>query len=194
MLGALLSTFAIIFIAELPDKTALASLALATRYRARSVVAGAWLAFVVQTAISILAASILRLLPSQPVHIAAGAGFLVFAVLALRRNEAEELAEEASEVEKRRRRGLPAWVTCFLVVFAAELGDLTQLATAALAVRYDNPLIVATGAIAALWTVTVIAVVAGSQLARFISDKLLNRVSAALFFVVGVAVIVTAVV
>ena len=45
--------FGIIFIAELPDKTALASLVLATRYRARDVIIGAWLAFLVQTAVAV---------------------------------------------------------------------------------------------------------------------------------------------
>jgi putative Ca2+/H+ antiporter (TMEM165/GDT1 family) len=47
-----LSTFGVVFVAELPDKTALASLILATRYPARQVVVGAWLAFVVQTAVA----------------------------------------------------------------------------------------------------------------------------------------------
>jgi len=47
-----LSTFGVVFVAELPDKTALASLILATRYPARQVVVGAWLAFLVQTAVA----------------------------------------------------------------------------------------------------------------------------------------------
>jgi putative Ca2+/H+ antiporter (TMEM165/GDT1 family) len=46
------STFGVVFVAELPDKTALASLILATRYPARQVVVGAWLAFLVQTAVA----------------------------------------------------------------------------------------------------------------------------------------------
>src|SRR5713226_2297590 len=90
--------FGIIFIAELPDKTALASLVLATRYRARDVIIGAWLAFLVQTAVAVAAGSLLQLLPTQPVHLGAGVGFLVFAVLALRRREGAMLAEEKATV------------------------------------------------------------------------------------------------
>jgi putative Ca2+/H+ antiporter (TMEM165/GDT1 family) len=194
MIAALFSTFGIIFLAELPDKTALAALALATRYRARSVIAGAWLAFLLQTAIALAAASVLRLLPAKPVHVLAGAGFLVFAALALRRDEEATEHDEKEQVEKVRARRLPAWVSCFLVVFAAEFGDLTQLATAALVVQTGRPLIVAIGAVAALWCVTLIAVAVGSQLARLVSDELLSRLSAALFAVVGVIVIVTALV
>ena len=47
-LATMLSTFGMIFVAELPDKTALAALILASKYRARSVVLGAWLAFLVR--------------------------------------------------------------------------------------------------------------------------------------------------
>jgi putative Ca2+/H+ antiporter (TMEM165/GDT1 family) len=54
-----LSTFGVVFVAELPDKTALASLILATRYPARQVVVGAWLAFLVQTAVAVTAGSVL---------------------------------------------------------------------------------------------------------------------------------------
>jgi putative Ca2+/H+ antiporter (TMEM165/GDT1 family) len=191
-LSLIASTFGVIFLAELPDKTALASLVLATRYRAREVIAGAWLAFVVQTAIAVAAGSLFHLLPARPVHIAAGVGFLVFAVLAFRREEEEELASEQIEVGSEAKRRLPGWLTSFLVVFAAEWGDLTQLATAAIVARTGQPLSVAAGAIAALWAVTVIAAAAGSQVTRLLSPVLLTRVSGALFAVIGVVVIVAA--
>jgi Ca2+/H+ antiporter, TMEM165/GDT1 family len=191
-LALVLSTFGIIFVAELPDKTALASLVLATRYRVIDVIEGAWLAFLVQTVISIAAGGLLHALPAKPVHVAAGLAFLLFAVLALRRKESEELAEEAEAVEQRRARRRAPWLTCFLVVFAAEWGDLTQLATATLAARSGQPLAVALGAVPALWAVTVLAATVGAQASRFLSAELLNRTSAALFLVVGVFMVVTA--
>ena len=73
----MLSTFAVVFIAELPDKTALAALLLSTKYRARDVILGAGLAFVVQTIVAVAAGSVLTLLPVKPIQIAAGLGFLV---------------------------------------------------------------------------------------------------------------------
>src|SRR5712692_1025127 len=100
----LISTCGIIFVAELPDKTALAALLLATRFRVGDVVAGAWLAFLVQTVVAVAAGSVLHLLPSKPVHVAAGLGFLVFAVLALRRDERQELTSEAAEEAAEERR------------------------------------------------------------------------------------------
>ena len=187
-----LYVFGIIFVAELPDKTALASLVLATRYKARYVIAGAWLAFLAQTLVAVVAGSLLQLLPAKPVHIAAGVGFLVFAVLAFRRKEEELLEQEEEAVEEEQRRKVPPWLASFLIVFAAEWGDLTQLATAALVARTGETLSVAVGATAALWTVTIIAAITGSQMMRFLNPKLINTASGVLFAVVGAVVIGTA--
>ena len=191
MLQLVLSTFGVIFVAELPDKTALASLVLASRYPARHVIAGAWLAFLVQTAVAVAAGSLLTMLPERPVRIAAGVGFLVFAVLAIRRKEEAEVADEVREVKQEVRRGHFPWLASFLVVFAAEWGDLTQLATAALVAHTGQPIPVAIGAVAALWTVTVLAVVAGSHLGRLFAPVLLNRASAVVFTGIGGFIIVS---
>jgi Ca2+/H+ antiporter, TMEM165/GDT1 family len=180
-----LSTFGVVFVAELPDKTALASLILATRYPARQVVVGAWLAFLVQTAVAVAAGSVLQLLPTEPVRVAAGLSFLVFAVLALRRKQADR------EPPRVRARTKP-WIASFLVVFVAEWGDLTQLASAALVAMTGQPLSVAIGAIAALWLVTVLAAVAGARLGRMLAPTLLNRASAALLAAVGMFVLASA--
>src|SRR3954468_23804168 len=110
MLPIILSTFAVIFLAELPDKTALATLVLATRYSVRQVVLGAWLAFLVQTLVAIAAGSIFQLLPGQLVRAAAGVGFLVFAIVAIRKDEQELIEEEEEEVEAAGRRHWAPWM------------------------------------------------------------------------------------
>ena len=194
MFQVILSTFGIIFFAELPDKTALASLVLATRYPARQVIIGAWLAFLVQTIVAVLAGSLLHLFPAQPIRIASGLGFLAFAILALRRREEEDLKEEAREVVHTAGRRWAPWITSFLVVFAAEWGDLTQLATAALVAQATDPLPIAVGALAALWSVTILAVVAGAQVGRLVTQGVLQGFSAALFAVAGILVIGSALV
>jgi len=185
------STFGLIFIAELPDKTALASLVLATQYPMRQVIFGAWLAFLVQTLVAVAAGSLLQLLPSQPVRLASGVGFLIFAVIAARR----DLEEEEQEEEQRAvaiAQGRPPWMACFLVVFAAEWGDITQLATAALVAQTGQPVPVALGAVLALWSVTLLAAVAGAPLGRYLPPRLVKWASVVLFAAVGSVVIVSA--
>ena len=68
--------------------------------------------------------------------------------------------------------------TAFAVIFAAEWGDLTQLLTANLAAHYRAPLLVATGAILALWTVSAIAVTGGRWLGSVI-DAVAIRIGTA---------------
>ena len=80
----------------------------------------------------------------------------------------------------------------FLVIFVAEWGDLTQLATAALVAMTGQAISVAIGAITALWLVTVLAAVAGARLAGVLAPTVIRRVSTALFASVGVFVLASA--
>ncbi len=197
MLSTILSTFGIIFLVELPDKTALAALTLATRYRSRDVIVGTFLAFLVQTVIAVLAGSLLTFLPNKPIHIAAGLGFLVFAILALRHNDDDETEKVKAEGFKLSRvnivRKLP-WLASFIIVFLAEWGDLSQLATATLVARTGQPLAVGIGSLAGEWTVALLAVVLGLQVMRFINPFALKILSAILFAAVGIFMLVTALV
>ncbi len=77
----LLSVFGVIFVAELPDKTALAALVLATHYEPLPVFLGAGLALTVQSVVAVAAGGLLSTLPTRTVHVGAGVLFLVCAVL-----------------------------------------------------------------------------------------------------------------
>ena len=192
-LSLMISTFCIVFVAELPDKTALAALILSTKYRARDVIIGAWLAFLVQTIVAVVAGGFLTLLPAEPIRIASGLGFLAFAALALKRNEKADEKEEAATVEQADLTR-PVWLISFLVIFAAEWGDLTQLATAAIVARNGQPLSVGIGAVLALWAVTVVAAYSGSRLGKALKPRLLNMISAALFAAIGLFIVYKALV
>jgi putative Ca2+/H+ antiporter (TMEM165/GDT1 family) len=181
------SVFGIVFIAELPDKTALASLVLATRHRALPVFLGAAVALAVQSLVAVLAGHLLSLLPARPVHIGAGLLFLVTAVLMWRKNEEDGGSEDKDSA------AMGFWRTAWLVfgvIFIAEWGDLTQLATAALAARYAAPIAVFVGATLALWAVVTIAVVVGNRAGKLMSPHITQRIAAGVFAVVGVAFVV----
>src|SRR3979411_3303814 len=135
-LGLGFTVFTVIFLLELPDKTALAALLLATRHRPLPVFFGAAAAFVVQSAVAVLAGSLFSLLPREPIRIGAGLLFLVMAALLVRRNLRKDEADEERSVEQEEARHHRPFMTAFSVVFVAEWGDLTQLATAALAAAH----------------------------------------------------------
>jgi Ca2+/H+ antiporter, TMEM165/GDT1 family len=184
-LGLVLSVYGVVFVAELPDKTALAALVLASRNAALPVFLGTAAALTVQSAVAVAAGQLISLLPAHVVHLVAGAVFLVSAVVMWRRKADDE---PDATVEK---PGFwrTAWLV-FMVVFIAEWGDLTQIATAALAARYAAPLAVFIGATVALWSVSAIAVFVGHRAGKLLSPAVMQKVAAGLFAAVGVALLV----
>src|SRR5262245_53366900 len=78
------TAFAVIFPAELPDKTALASLILGSRHRPSWVFAGVAAAFAVHVGLAIAAGSLLGLLPHRPLEIIVAVLFALGAIVLLR--------------------------------------------------------------------------------------------------------------
>ncbi|MER7204907.1 hypothetical protein CG723_04765 [Streptomyces sp. CB01635] len=174
--------FGIVFLAELPDKTALAGLVLGTRYRASYVFAGVAAAFAVHVALAVAAGSVLTLLPQQLVHALTGVLFLGgAAVLLMKKDEEEE--------EVRRPKDQSFWKVSgagFMLILVAEFGDLTQIMTANLAARYDDPLSVGLGAVLALWAVGGLGIVGGKALMKRVPLALITKIAAVLMLGMGV--------
>ncbi len=182
-LAVVATTFALIFPVELPDKTFVASLVLATRYRALLVWIGVSLAFLVQTAVAVTAGGLLSLLPKPVVIGASAVLFLVGAVVLWRgakNADAEEVAAEEEFAGKAagEAHGVKVVATSFGVLFLAEWGDLSQLLTAGLAARYQDPLSVFVGSWVALVLVAGLAAVIGRTLLRYVRLATIRRVGA----------------
>jgi putative Ca2+/H+ antiporter (TMEM165/GDT1 family) len=180
-LAVIATVFVLIFLAELPDKTALASLVLGTRYRPLYVFAGTAAAFVVHVCLAIAAGSLLLLLPHRVLEAVVGALFLLGAVLMLRGRHENEEGEEDEHLEIAEGKSPTFWrvaATGFLVILVAEFGDLTQIVTANLAARYHNPVSVGIGAVLGLWAVAALAIVGGRSLLKLPPLTLITRISA----------------
>jgi putative Ca2+/H+ antiporter (TMEM165/GDT1 family) len=186
VISVVLAAFVLILPVELPDKTLFATLVLATRFPALPVFLGVGLAFGLQVVIAVTAGSLLSLLPGALVSAVVAVLFLVGAVLLWR--EARKGAEdtEATTQVREQTSFLRATAVSFGVLFAAEWGDLSQLATAGLAARYAEPLSVFVGAWAALLVISGLAAVLGRKLADRLPVALLHRVAAGLFLVFAV--------
>ena len=187
--GLFLSVFGSIFLAELPDKTALASLVLATRYKPFPVWVGAALAFLIQTTVAVAVGGLFSLLPEWVTHRGAGLLFLVFAVLMWRRNEEDEEQGAEDDVNKAVPFHKGVWAS-FLAIFVAEWGDLTQLATATLAAKYNDPLTIFVASVLALWSVAALAIVVGNRAGKFLDPNLTKRIAAVIFGLLGIALLV----
>lgn len=174
--------FGVIFLAELPDKTALAGLVLGTRYRASYVFAGVAAAFLLHVVLAVAAGSALTLLPQRLVHALTGVLFLGgAATLLLKKHEDDEEIRPPADQSFWKVAG-----TGFMLILVAEFGDLTQIMTANLAARYDDPVSVAVGAVLGLWAVAGLGIVGGKALMRRVPLKLITRIAALLMLALGV--------
>jgi putative Ca2+/H+ antiporter (TMEM165/GDT1 family) len=142
------TVFGVVFLVELPDKTALATVVMASRMSAISVFVGVAVAFAVQSLVAVVAGSLLGFFSPRLIHAVAGLVFLVVAgVLFWQTRRQSEPAETPPTTESKWHHS-PV-VTAFVVVFASEWGDLSQLATAALQAQYQQPILVFGAAIPA---------------------------------------------
>jgi putative Ca2+/H+ antiporter (TMEM165/GDT1 family) len=174
-------TFAAIFLVELPDKTFIATLVLSTKFRPLLVWIGVGLAFAVQTGVAVALGKVASFLPEDLIHAVSGLVFLVGGIILIRegRKADEEEAEQESEYAARAgdpKQGLKAVAASFLVLFAAEWGDLSQLLTLSLVAKYDDPVSVFIGALSALLAVSGLAVLLGRWLLNHIKLRTLHYV------------------
>lgn len=174
-LAIVATTFALIFPAELPDKTFIATLVLATRFKHLWVWLGVIAAFAVQVLIAVAAGGLLALAPQRLVLTITLILFVIGAVVMIRgglNSRADEMATSEAEVAEVSERAdadsattpLRIFALSFAVLFLAEWGDLSQLLTAGLAARTGEPASVFIGSWVALAAVSGIAVLAGTWL------------------------------
>lgn len=173
--------FVLIALVELPDKTFVATLVLSTRFRPLLVWTGVTLAFVVQTLIAVTLGGLIGRLPRTPVEIVAGALFLIGGVILLRSASGADAEEREAEEEfsDKGSTGLKGWhvvAMSFGVLFVAEWGDLTQILTASLVLRYHQPVSVFVGALLALSTVSALGAVLGRALLTRMRLSTIRRV------------------
>jgi len=186
VLSVVAAAFILVLPVELPDKTLFATLVLATRFKPLPVFVGVGSAFAVQVLIAVTAGSLLSLLPQALVTGIVTVLFLVGAILLWR--SAAGAAEDDAEIGDAPEHPsfLRTAALSFGVLFAAEWGDLSQLATAGMAARTEDPVSVFIGSWAALLTVSALAVFLGKKLADRLPLALIRRVAAGLFLVFAV--------
>ena len=186
------TAFLLILPVELPDKTFIATLVLATRYRPLPVWTGVCAAFLVQTVVAVTLGGLISRLPRTPVEIFAGIMFLVGGLILIRGASRADTAEAETEheFEAKARAGIHGWQvvgTSFLVLFVAEWGDLSQLLTAGLVVKYGDPLSVGIGAFLALATVSALGAVLGRTLLGWVKLATIRRIGGGICLLLAVA-------
>jgi putative Ca2+/H+ antiporter (TMEM165/GDT1 family) len=179
---ALWSSFVVVTLAEMGDKTQLLALTLASRYRRPwTVMLGILIATVVNHALaSSIGVQAADMLPSRRLGWILGLGFIAFGIWALVPDRPRTTVAQ---------RGWGPLLTTAAVFFVAEMGDKTQLATLALGARFDSTAMVTAGTTLGMLVADGLAVLAGDRLTAIMPMRLIRWIAAALFFAFGTAAI-----
>lgn len=178
-MGVYLASVIFIVLAEMGDKTQLLAMAFASRYRWQTVLWAIFAATLVNHFLAVVAGSYLtRFIPMQYVQIGASASFILFGLWTIR--------GDSLEGEDRRFNFSPFW-TVAVAFFFAEMGDKTQLATVALATKYNNDIIVVwLGTTTAMMIADAIGIIIGIVLGKKIPERFVKWFAAITFMLFGV--------
>jgi putative Ca2+/H+ antiporter (TMEM165/GDT1 family) len=181
---AFLVSTGVVALAEMGDKTQLLALMLAARYRSHlPIVLGIAAATLANHALAaVFGAWIASLAGAEAMRWILAVSFLAMGAWVLVPDKAGDLEEE------KRRFGV--FGTTLIAFFLVEIGDKTQIATVALAARYADTAVVVAGTTVGMLIANVPAVYLGNALLRRVPLRLLQRIAAAMFAVLGVLVLV----
>jgi Ca2+/H+ antiporter, TMEM165/GDT1 family len=174
---AYLASVIFVVLAEMGDKTQLLAMAFATRYRWQTVMWGVFVATLANHFLAVLLGRYLTMImPLQYMQVAASASFILFGLWTLRGDKLDN--------EDRRFSYSPFW-TVAIAFFIAEMGDKTQLATVALATKYNSIIHVWFGTTTGMIIADAIGIICGIVLCKNIPERLIKWFAALIFILFG---------
>lgn len=184
MLETLVTSFAVVALAEIGDKTMLLAIVLAARFRKPlPIVAGILAATLANHLVAAFAGSEAAAWLDGPVfRYAVAAGFIVMGLWTL-------VPDKLDNDEQPQASARGPFLTTLIAFFVVEIGDKTQVATIALGARFHDAVLVAIGTTLGMLAVNVPSVFLGERLVRKIPLKWIRYAAAALFVVLGVAML-----
>ena len=184
--GGFLGIVGIMFLLELPDKTMIATVVMASKARPLSVAIGAASAFVVQMALACAAGGLLTLLPNRIKELIIAVLFLAGAAyLLLAKGEKVQEEGEREAAPEHRASFARESLTAFGVIFIGEFGDLTQIQAANLVAKTHQPVLVFAASSIGLIAVTFLASYGGNLILRKVPLVLVRRFGGAVFAGLG---------
>jgi len=186
-MAAFFLSLAVIFVAELGDKSQLMALAFATRYRPLPVLVGITIATALVHLVSVLVGAVLgAALPTHAINIVAAVSFVGFGLWTLRGDELTD--DDHARAARPAKNVVLAVGTVF---FLAELGDKTMLATITLATR-EGAVGTWLGSTVGMVAADAIAIVVGRALGARLPERAIRIGAAVLFFAFAVVLLVEA--
>ena len=182
---AFLVATGVVALAEIGDKTQLLALVLAAKYRKPvPIILGILVATLVNHALAGAAGAwISAWVGPDAMRWILGLSFIAMAAWTLVPDKYDDDQEQAAAP----RFGV--FGTTLVAFFLLEMGDKTQIATVALAARYDSLIGVVAGTTLGMMLANVPAVLLGEVAAKKLPMHIVHRIAAAIFLVLGVSVL-----
>ncbi|MEI7671602.1 MAG: TMEM165/GDT1 family protein [Deltaproteobacteria bacterium] len=174
---AFLVSMSFVVLAEMGDKTQLLAMAFATRYKATTVLWAVFWATLFNHLLAVVAGSYLtNFIPIRYIQVAAAVSFILFGLWTIRGDELND--------EDKRFSFTPFW-TVAIAFFIAEMGDKTQLATVALAAKYQSIIPVWMGTTTGMVIADAIGIVIGIVIGKKIPERVVKWFAAIIFILFG---------
>jgi putative Ca2+/H+ antiporter (TMEM165/GDT1 family) len=175
---AFVTSLLFVVLAEMGDKTQLLAMAFASRYRWQTVMFAVFVATLLNHLFAVALGSFLtNIVPLQYIQIAAAASFIFFGLWTLRGDELND--------EDKRFKYSPFW-TVAIAFFIAEMGDKTQLATVALATRFDSIIQIWLGTTCGMMIADALGIIVGIVLGKKIPERIVKWFAALVFIIFGI--------
>ena len=172
------ASFVFVVLAEMGDKTQLLAMAFATRFPAKTVLTGVFVATLLNHLLAVVLGSWLtNIIPFDGIQIAASASFIFFGLWTLRGDKLEG--------EDKKYKFSPFW-TVAVAFFFAEMGDKTQLATVALAAKYHSIIPIWMGTTAGMMVADAFGIIVGVVLGKKIPERFVKWFAAMIFILFGI--------
>ena len=176
-MAAFWASLIFVVLAEMGDKTQLLAMAFATRYRISVVLLGVFIATALNHALAVAVGNYLTVfVPLQYIQVAAAVSFIFFGLWTIRGDQLEG--------EDKRFSFSPFW-TVAIAFFIAEMGDKTQLATVALAAKYQSPVVVWAGTNIGMLIADAFGIIVGIVLHKHIPERMIKWGAALVFIGFG---------
>lgn len=175
---AFIKALLFVVVAEMGDKTQLLAMAMASKYKAKQVLIGVFIATIFNHALAVAVGSYLSdLIPMNTVKIVAAISFLIFGLWTLRGDKIDD------ENEKKVKFG--PIVTVAIAFFLAEMGDKTQLMTIAISAQYQQPINILMGTTVGMMVADSIGIIGGAWMCKHIPEVYIKWIAGVIFMFFG---------
>jgi putative Ca2+/H+ antiporter (TMEM165/GDT1 family) len=174
---AFINSFLLVVVGEMGDKTQLLAMGMASKYKAKDVMIGVFIATLLNHALAVLVGSYLSsIIPMGVISIVAGVSFLVFGLWTIR-GDVDDGSHKVSR--------FGPILTVGIAFFLAEMGDKTQLMTVTLGAEYRQPFFILMGTTLGMVVADGIGVFFGAWICKYLSQRYIKWIAGLVFLFFG---------